>query len=103
MHPTPTSRLNSAPYSTADVCTTAPDTSRAARFGLLLIRGYKLLLSPLLGGSCRFMPGCAEYAAEAIEKYGLFRGSWLGLRRLGRCHPLGGHGYDPVPHRLRPR
>jgi putative membrane protein insertion efficiency factor len=62
-----------------------------------LIRAYQLLLSPLLPPSCRYEPSCSHYAAEAIEVHGSLRGSWLALRRLLRCHPWGGSGYDPVP------
>lgn len=62
-----------------------------------LIRAYQLLLSPLLGGSCRFTPTCSQYGIEAIRKYGPFKGTWLTLKRIGRCHPWGGHGHDPVP------
>jgi uncharacterized protein len=62
-----------------------------------LIRAYQLLLSPLLGPSCRYLPSCSSYAAEAIATHGSLRGSWLALRRLLRCHPWGGSGYDPVP------
>jgi uncharacterized protein len=62
-----------------------------------LIRAYQLLLSPLLLPSCRYLPSCSSYAAEAIETHGAARGSWLALRRLLRCHPWGGSGYDPVP------
>jgi putative membrane protein insertion efficiency factor len=68
-----------------------------ARLGLTLIEGYRLLLSPFLGGFCRFTPTCSAYAREAIERYGLMRGSGLSLRRLLRCHPFGGGGHDPVP------
>jgi putative membrane protein insertion efficiency factor len=63
----------------------------------LAIRGYKLVLSPFFRGSCRYLPGCADYASEALLRHGLIRGGWLAGRRLARCHPLGGHGYDPVP------
>ena len=62
---------------------------------LMLIKGYKLLLSPYLGRSCRFTPTCSTY--EAIEKYGIFKGGLLGAWRILRCHPWGGSGYDPVP------
>jgi putative membrane protein insertion efficiency factor len=65
---------------------------------LALLRGYKLLLSPLFTGSCRFYPSCSDYMAEAVRLHGPWRGLWLGCRRLARCHPLGGHGVDPVPH-----
>jgi uncharacterized protein len=61
------------------------------------IKGYTLLLSPMLGGACRFVPSCSAYAAEAVERFGVCRGTWLALRRLARCHPLGAHGIDPVP------
>ena len=61
------------------------------------VRGYKLLVSPLLPPACRFLPTCSEYAAEAIERHGAWRGIILASRRLARCHPWGGSGYDPVP------
>lgn len=67
------------------------------RLALLLIRIYQLLLSPLFTGSCRFVPSCSAYAAQAIQTHGVRRGTWLALRRLGRCHPLGSEGFDPVP------
>jgi uncharacterized protein len=69
----------------------------------VLIRLYQYTLSPLLrllagvGAGCRFEPTCSEYFLEAVETHGFFRGSWLGLKRIGRCHPWGGRGYDPVP------
>ncbi|HEY8516666.1 MAG TPA: membrane protein insertion efficiency factor YidD [Candidatus Binatia bacterium] len=62
-----------------------------------LLRVYQLVVSPLLGPACRYVPSCSEYAREAIERHGAARGSLLALRRLGRCHPLGGSGFDPVP------
>ncbi len=62
-----------------------------------LIRAYQLLVSPLLLPSCRYLPSCSEYAAEAIAVHGASHGTWLALRRLLRCHPWGGSGYDPVP------
>ena len=58
---------------------------------------YKALISPLLGNRCRFYPSCADYAREAIERYGATRGMWLAIKRLGRCHPLCEGGIDPVP------
>lgn len=61
-----------------------------------LLRGYKLLISPLFPPSCRFTPTCSEYAAEAIGKYGFLKGSALGVKRLLRCHPFTAGGYDPV-------
>ena len=64
---------------------------------LALLRVYKTAISPLLPPSCRYEPTCSEYARIAIERYGAGRGSWLALRRLARCHPFGGSGFDPVP------
>ncbi|HKF72671.1 MAG TPA: membrane protein insertion efficiency factor YidD [Stellaceae bacterium] len=62
-----------------------------------LIRGYQLFVSPVLGPSCRYLPSCSDYAAEAIGRHGALAGTWLALKRLARCHPWGGSGYDPVP------
>ncbi|MCB2408548.1 membrane protein insertion efficiency factor YidD [Hymenobacter lucidus] len=62
-----------------------------------LIWVYRHLISPLTPPSCRFQPTCSAYAAQAVQKYGPWRGGQLALRRIGRCHPWGGHGYDPVP------
>jgi len=64
-----------------------------------LIRGYQLAISPLLGPRCRFYPSCSCYTHTAIERYGVWRGVWLGLRRLLRCHPFTKGGYDPVPEK----
>lgn len=64
---------------------------------LVPIRFYQIAISPLLGPSCRFTPTCSEYARQAIVKHGPFKGLWLAVRRLLRCHPWGGSGYDPVP------
>lgn len=67
------------------------------RLALALIHLYKFLISPLFTGSCRFMPSCSEYAREAVVRFGVIHGSLLAARRLARCHPLGAHGFDPVP------
>jgi hypothetical protein len=68
-----------------------------ARLFVLTIRGYQVALSPLLPSACRYTPSCSRYAIEAIEKYGAVRGSWMGARRILRCHPFHRGGYDPVP------
>jgi len=68
-----------------------------SRLLLALIRAYRYLLSPWWGGSCRFTPSCSTYAMEAIERHGSFRGGWLALRRIARCHPWCAGGFDPVP------
>lgn len=67
------------------------------RLLLALIAAYKRWLSPLLPPACRYQPTCSEYMAEAVQVHGPLRGVWLGGRRLCRCHPWGGHGWDPVP------
>ncbi|HEX7799181.1 MAG TPA: membrane protein insertion efficiency factor YidD [Asticcacaulis sp.] len=69
---------------------------RSVRAGL---RAYKLSLSPYIGQACRFRPTCSEYMAEALIVHGPLKGGWMGVRRLCRCRPGGGHGYDPVPPR----
>jgi putative membrane protein insertion efficiency factor len=69
------------------------------RIALALLRVYKLAFSPLFAGSCRYLPSCSDYAAEAIRTHGLNRGTLLAARRLSRCHPWGGSGLDPVPGR----
>jgi uncharacterized protein len=66
------------------------------RILIVILKGYKLYLSPLLPSACRFYPTCSEYMMDAIAKHGSIRGVWLGLRRLGRCHPFHDGGYDPV-------
>lgn len=76
----------------------APLASRLARGGAhAAIRAYQLTLSGVVGRQCRYLPTCSAYADEAIARHGLWAGSWMGLARLCRCHPLGGRGFDPVP------
>jgi putative membrane protein insertion efficiency factor len=67
------------------------------RVVVLLVRAYQKVLSPFLGNRCRFQPTCSEYMAQAILKHGVFKGGWLGIKRIGKCHPLHPGGYDPVP------
>jgi putative membrane protein insertion efficiency factor len=64
---------------------------------IILIKIYQVLISPLIPPSCRFTPTCSQYTLEALKKYGILKGSWLGFRRIIKCHPWGGSGYDPVP------
>jgi hypothetical protein len=64
---------------------------------IILIKLYQWILSPLLGPKCRFTPTCSQYGMEAFKKYGPFKGLWLTIKRMSKCHPWGGHGYDPVP------
>ena len=76
----------------------APRPSLAARGAQRLVRGYQWLFAARMS-PCRYDPSCSTYALEALGTHGFARGSWLAARRLGRCHPWGGHGYDPVPPR----
>ncbi len=64
---------------------------------IIPVRLYQILISPMLPPSCRFTPSCSQYAVEALRKHGAIKGSWLAIRRIMRCHPWGGSGYDPVP------
>jgi putative membrane protein insertion efficiency factor len=64
---------------------------------IVFIKIYQYFISPILGAACRYTPTCSQYGVEAIKKYGGFKGGWLTLKRMARCHPWGGHGYDPVP------
>ena len=66
-------------------------------FLIVPIKLYQILLSPLIGPSCRFTPTCSNYAIEAINKHGPFKGLWLGIKRISKCHPWGDSGHDPVP------
>ena len=91
---------NAAHDDPAESSVSEPTTrSGGVRVALVLLRLYKLLLSPLFTGSCRYVPSCSDYAAEAIRQYGLGTGMWLALKRLSRCHPFCAGGYDPVPPR----
>jgi putative membrane protein insertion efficiency factor len=64
---------------------------------ILLIKIYQYVISPIFGPKCRFTPTCSSYALQAFKKYGVFKGGWLAIKRIARCHPWGGSGYDPVP------
>jgi putative membrane protein insertion efficiency factor len=72
--------------------------SRALAWPLIqVVRLYRLAISPWLGANCRFDPTCSTYAIEALQVHGILKGTWLAVKRIGRCHPWGGSGYDPVP------
>ena len=77
--------------------TTASQQSLFAKALIKFVRAYQLVLSPLLGPSCRFQPTCSSYATEAITVHGGLKGGWLAAKRILKCHPWGGFGYDPVP------
>jgi len=64
---------------------------------ILLIKGYQSFISPLLPPSCRYQPTCSQYTLESLKKYGLLKGGILGIKRISKCHPWGGSGYDPIP------
>lgn len=68
-----------------------------ANLVIALVRAYQYAIRPLLMGHCRFVPSCSEFTIEAVRRYGAWRGGWMGLKRIARCHPFGGSGYDPVP------
>lgn len=68
-----------------------------SKIALLFVKFYQYSIRPLLPNACRFNPSCSQYASEAITKYGAMKGVWLGLKRIIKCHPWGGQGYDPVP------
>jgi uncharacterized protein len=88
----------------ADFCAASPAPSRLSpqqHAALGLLQAYKYLLLPLFAGSCRFLPSCSDYAREAVLLHGAVKGSWLAIRRLSRCHPLGSSGFDPVPRPAR--
>lgn len=66
---------------------------------IAIIKFYQSAISPHLGQRCRYVPTCSAYTAQAIEEWGVWKGTWLGLKRISRCHPWGSHGYDPIPKR----
>jgi uncharacterized protein len=68
-----------------------------SKFFILLVRFYQVSISPLSPASCRHQPTCSQYTIESIKEWGAFTGSWMGVKRLSKCHPWGTHGYDPVP------
>ena len=68
-----------------------------ASFLHFLVRMYKIVLSPVFGNNCRFTPSCSSYALEALENFGAFKGTWLTMKRIIKCHPWGGSGHDPIP------
>lgn len=72
-------------------------TSLLAKIMLVLIRFYQYAISPMLPPRCRYTPTCSQYAVEAVKKHGALKGGWLAVKRIARCHPLGGSGHDPVP------
>lgn len=81
-----------------DIQTTDPWQDRmSVRVGVGLVRFYQRRISPLTPPSCRFQPTCSQYTLVAIQRYGLLRGSWMGLKRIARCHPFHPGGHDPVP------
>lgn len=73
------------------------DSSLIAKVLLALVAFYRYAVSPLLPSRCRYYPTCSSYADEALRRYGARQGGWLAIKRLGRCHPWGSHGFDPVP------
>lgn len=64
---------------------------------VLLVKIYQWVISPILPMACRYTPTCSNYMLEALQKHGVFKGTWLGIKRIASCHPCGGHGHDPVP------
>ena len=98
MHPSPAWKPTTTHSSIAAIPSAqeAGSVRLAAGLVLALLRAYKVLISPLFTGCCRFEPSCADYMAEAVRRHGALKGVGRGLRRLARCHPFGGHGFDPV-------
>src|SRR5215212_4181845 len=99
MHPSPRSKATITPPS-IDAITPVPHplvVPPGAALVLAALKAYKVLISPLFTGCCRFHPSCADYMGEAVRLHGAVKGVWLGFRRLVRCQPLARHGFDPVP------
>ena len=67
----------------------------------MIIKFYQFFISPILGQNCRYLPTCSEYSIQSIKKFGIFKGTFLSLKRISKCHPWGNHGYDPVPNDAR--
>tara|TARA_B100000401_G_scaffold421463_1_gene347716 strand:- start:833 stop:1075 length:243 start_codon:yes stop_codon:yes gene_type:complete len=68
---------------------------------IVIIKFYQFFISPMLGQNCRYLPTCSEYSIQSIKKFGIFKGAFLSLKRISKCHPWGNHGYDPVPNDAR--
>ena len=68
---------------------------------LIIIKIYQLIISPVIGSNCRFLPTCSEYAMQSLKSHGLIKGIFLTIKRISRCHPWGSHGYDPVPSKIK--
>ena len=68
---------------------------------IVIIKFYQFFISPMLGQNCRYLPTCSEYSIQSIKKFGFFKGAFLSLKRISKCHPWGNHGYDPVPNDAR--
>ena len=67
---------------------------------IIFIRVYQLLISPMIGQNCRYLPTCSEYTVTSLKQFGIVKGTFLSLKRISKCHPWGDHGYDPVPNKL---
>jgi len=75
----------------------AKNNSKPKKLVIYSIKGYQKFVSPFLGNNCRFVPSCSQYAVEAVERFGVIKGSWLSSKRILKCHPLNAGGFDPVP------
>jgi putative membrane protein insertion efficiency factor len=104
MRLSPALRPITTPPSPAVTVTSRTLAGRVAiAFVLALVAAYKSLFSPLFAGSCRFEPSCSDYLSQAVRAHGALRGTWLGIKRLARCHPFGAAGIDPCPPRGKSR